>query len=413
MTASTPYLLPEGIDERPEKLAGYRARGGYAGFERALELAPEEIVAEVERAGLRGRGGAAFPTGRKWRLALERDAAVKHVVANGGEHEPGSRKDRTLLEQRPHLVLEGLLIACRATGASQCWIYVCENLEAALASVRTAVAELEAEGLAGGPHSRSGVTLHVFAAPATYVAGEETAVIDAIDGGEGKPRGKPPYPAECGIGGAPTTVNNVETLAHAAAVLRFGAERFASIGTAESTGTVLLTLGEEFARPGVHEVPFGTSWRALFEEHGGGLRSGRRVAAFLPSMSSAWVPGAKLDTEIAHEALAALGSSLGCGGVHLLEEGADPLPFLVEHARFFATAQCGQCPPCNMVTAQVRQIFEGLARGREGDFEGALERLALFAKGRGRCSLIAMDLAPALSGARLFARELPRPERSG
>ena len=404
-------LLTGELGNPPEDLDAYRARGGYRGLSDALgRSSPDAVLEAIDAAKLRGRGGARFPVARKWRLSAEQAGPQKHVVANGGEHEPGSNKDKHLMEFYPHSVLEGLLLAGFATGASHGWVYLIEDMAGPLASAERAIKELRATGWLGSDIQGSSFSfdIQVHRAPTTYVAGEETAAIDSIDGGPGKPRAKPPYPGEAGIQGQPTTVNNVETLAHAAWIAREGAAAFCAIGTTESTGTLLFTLGDEVCRPGVYELPFGTTYRHLIEEHGGGIRDGRAIRAILPALSSSFLGPEHLDTPISYEAFERLGTSPGCGGVHLLLEGDDPLERVLAIAEFFMKEQCGQCPPCRMETSQFVHILRGVRDGKKGDFAGALNKIARFTRGKGRCSLIEMAAGPVLSAAALFAEDFDR-----
>ncbi len=399
--------LPEGERQNFET---YCKEGGYEALRQTLGEGrpPQSLIDEVGAGRLRGRGGAGFPVARKWRIAAEIDNEHKFVIANGGEHEPGSKKDHLLLEKYPHKVLEGLLLAAYATGASKGFVYIIDEMEEARASLEEAMEALKREGFLGKRILGTGFDfdLHLHLAPPTYVAGEETAVIDSIEGGPAKPRGKPPFPSEAGLYGKPTTINNVETLAHAAILLRMGGEEYGKIGTEESKGTMLLTLGGRAKSPGVYEVPFGTTYRYLIEELGGGTRSGKRIRALQPAMSSAFLGPESLDLPISFEALKAAGSSLGCGGLSWIEEGQDPLPRLMTIAKFFADSQCGQCPPCNMITGNFLHIMEGIKAGKPGDFAGAIEKIAAFAPGKGRCGLPSMDAAPLASAIRLFHREL-------
>jgi len=393
-------LLTTASPARRQGIEEYRAEGGYEALVRARsEGNPAGIVDAVEAAGLRGRGGAAFPTARKWRLALQAEGTPRSVVANGGEHEPGSRKDRHLVEFYPHKVLEGLLIAAVATRATQGYLYLIEDMEGPLASAEAARDELREAGLLGD------FELKIHRAPTTYVAGEETAAIDSIEGGPGKPREKPPYPGESGLFGGPTTVNNVETLAHVPWILTRGADAYRALGTRESPGTMLFTLDEAVERPGVYERPFGTTYRELIDECGGGPRGGRAIRAVLPALSCGFLGAEHLDLPIAHETLRPLGSSPGCGGVHLILEGDDVVQKVRDVARFFEAEQCGQCPPCRMETGQFSLILKGVQDGKKGDFAGQLEKIAGFTRGKGLCSLIEMAAAPVLSAARLFRRE--------
>lgn len=401
-----PILLTRSGHAASETLAEYREAGGYRALARALsEMSPSQVIDAVDAAGLRGRGGAAFPVARKWRLAAGAEATDKFVVANGGEHEPGSGKDRFLVEHRPHTVLEGLLLCGYATGAQRGYLYLIEDMVGPIESARQALAELHLAGLLGARilDSDFAFDIELHRAPTTYVAGEESAAIDAIEGGPGKPRAKPPYPGESGIGGAPTTVNNVESLAHVPFIVREGAERYAAIGTDQSKGTMLFTLGDQVARPGVYELPFGATYRDLIWDCGGGPKDGAAVRAILPAMSCAFLGVAHLDVPIAYETLRELGSSPGCGGVRLVLDGDDVVALCAEIAAFFMTEQCGQCPPCRMETNQIAHVLNGVREGRGPGYAEKIAKVAAFARGKGHCSLIEMAAAPILSALELFA----------
>ncbi len=394
-------LLPPRQNQGPETLAEYRARGGYQGLQRWRSSGtPGQFLAEIAASGLRGRGGASFPTARKWQLAAAATATEKYVVANGGEHEPGSRKDRYLVQQHPHAVLEGLLLAGFATGAKQGWLYLIEDMAAPRASAEHALAELQAAGLMVFP-------IGIHCGPTTYVAGEETAALNAIEGKPAKPRKKPPFPGEAGLFGKPTTVNNTETLAHVAWIARHGAAAFAAIGTAESKGTLLFTLGEEVQRPGVYELPFGATYRQLIEGCGGGLRSGH-LRAILPAMSCGFLLAEHQDVPIAYETLRPLGSSPGCGGVRLVLDTTDTVLLALEIAEFFMREQCGQCPPCRMETNQFVHILKAVQSGKGPGYREKLQKLAEFSKKKGNCSLIEMAAAPVLSAVHCFAADFAR-----
>ena len=389
-------LLPQRSATGPEGLEEYRDRGGYRGLETVRERGGAWLLDEVETSGLRGRGGAAFPTIRKWRIAAGADAEEKYIVANGGEHEPGSNKDRYLVEQHPHAVLEGLLCAGLATGATKGFLYLIEDMHGPRASAEAALREAEASGLLAFP-----VEIHL--GPTTYVAGEETAALNAIEGQPAKPRKKPPFPGEAGLFGKPTTVNNTETLAHVAWIAREGGAAFAAIGTAESKGTLLFTLGDEVERPGVYELPFGSSYRELIEGCGGGLRGGRSARAILPAMSAPFLDAAHLDVPIGYETLAEHGSSPGCGGVRVVTDETDVVALTVEIAAFFMAEQCGQCPPCRMETNQFVHILKAVQAGKGPGYDAKLNKLADFSRKKGHCSLIEMAAAPVLSALAVFA----------
>ncbi len=401
-----PLLLVRPPDAATETLSEYRERGGYEALTKAIAgRPPQELVEEIARSGLRGRGGASFPAARKWALAAGQTERTRHVVANGGEHEPGSSKDKHLVARYPHSVLEGLLLCAYATGAGKGWIYLIEDMQEQIAAVQRAIAELKAAGLVGENilGSSFGCELLLHLAPTTYVAGEETAALNSIEGKEAKPRKKPPFPGEAGLFGQPTTVNNVETLAHAAWILRHGAEAFAAIGTAESKGTLLFTLGEEVQRPGVYELPFGATYRDLIETCGGGLRDGRKVRAVLPAMSCGFLPAEHLDTPIGYETLAEFGTSPGCGGVRIIDEECDTVALAIEVATFFMQEQCGQCPPCRMETNQFVHILKAVQAGKGPGYAEKIQKLAAFNRKKGNCSLIEMAAAPVLSALEHFA----------
>ena len=399
LAAFTPVLLTRAPAAGRETLAEYEAAGGYRALRRARagELSPEDLVRTVTEADLRGRGGAGFPTGRKWELARTATVgAPRYVVANGGEHEPGSRTDRVLVTTRPHLVLEGTALAAHATGATRAYLYLIEDMTDALASARAAIDAAGAAGLLGA------LEVEVATAPTTYVAGEETAALEVIEGRKALPRKKPPYPGESGLFGRPTTVNNLETLAQVPGIIRHGAAWFRALGVEGSTGTMLFTLDASVARPGVYELPFGATFRDLIEGLGGGLTSGRAVKAILPAMSSGFLPASALDLALDHAAVKAAGSGLGCGGISLLAEGDCAVERTVAIAEFFMAEQCGQCPPCRMETNTIAAVLHKVMEGTTGDYRAQIEKIASFTARKGQCSLIEMAAAPVLSALRLF-----------
>lgn len=353
---------------------------------------------EVETSGLRGRGGAAFPTIRKWQLAADATDDQKYVVANGGEHEPGSNKDRYLVERHPHAVIEGLALAGIATGATKGYLYLIEDMAGPLASVEMALKEADDAGLLP-------FAIEIHCGPTTYVAGEETAALNSIEGQPAKPRKKPPFPGESGLFGKPTTINNTETLAHVAWIARNSGSEFAAIGTEESKGTLLFTLSSQVEKPGVYELPFGATYRQLIEGCGGGLKDGRSVRAILPAMSAAFLSADHLDVPIAYETLRPLGSSPGCGGVRIIDETTDVLALTLEIAEFFMNEQCGQCPPCRMETNQFVHILRAVQAGKGPGYEAKMTKLAEFTKRKGHCSMIEMAAAPVISALSCFQND--------
>jgi NADH-quinone oxidoreductase subunit F len=398
---SSSLLLPARASTAPESLAEYRARGGYEGLQRAHTQGAAWLRGEVATAQLRGRGGASFPTARKWELAAAATADAKYVVGNGGEHEPGSDKDKVLTERHAHAVLEGLALAGLATGATEGIVYLIEDMHGPRASIERALQEARQANLLPFP-------IRVHLGPPTYVAGEETAALNAIEGKPAKPRKKPPFPGEAGLFGKPTTVNNVETLAHVAWIARHGGAAFAAIGTAESKGTLLCTLpgGEHGVRkPGVYEVPFGTTFRHLLFTLGGGLQPGRTLRGLLPALSCGFLDAAHLDVPIAYETLRPLGSSPGCGGIKLVTDATDVVAMTIGIAEFFMKEQCGQCPPCRMETNQFVHVLKGVQAHKGPGYEDKLVKLAEFSRKKGNCSLIEMAAAPVTSALRVFAAD--------
>jgi NADH-quinone oxidoreductase subunit F len=329
------------------------------------------------------------------------------VVANGGEHEPGSRKDRLLLARHPHRILEGMVLCGLATGASRGWLYLIEDMDEALEAVSRAVQEARDAGLLGESvlGSAQAFDVTIVRAPATYVAGEETAALEVIEGRKAWPRLKPPFPGQKGLFGQPTTVNNVETLACVPAIVREGAGWFRALGRRGGSGTMLFTLDDRVARPGVHEVPVGATFRELLQEWGGGLVSGRPVRAILPALSSCFLPASCLDTPMTHDDVRAAGSGLGCGSMTFVEEGECLVERVARIAGFFKDEQCGQCPSCRMETHTLAAILEQVRTGRAGDYALQIERIVAFAAGKGFCSLITMAGAPVLSALRNFPED--------
>ncbi len=382
-------LITRSAESGPEWLADYLSFGGYRALAKARSQSAEIVIDLLKEAGLRGRGGAGFLAARKWEMALAAQGSKKHVVVNGGEHEPGSRKDRTLVANYPHRVLEGAAICAVTTGASNIVLYLIEDMEDAISSARKAIEEATQAG------QLNGLTVQVALAPTTYVAGEETAALEVIEGRKAWPRKKPPYPGQAGLYGEPTTVQNVETLAWVPGIVNHGAAWF-------QPGAMVCTLDESFARPGLVEVPLGITLRSLVFDYGGGTASGKPVKAILPALSSAFLPASALDAPLTHDSLRALGSNLGCGGFSVVAEGSCIVERAAQIADFFKKEQCGQCPPCRMETATIAAVFQKVKGGEPGEYKAQVEKITTFAKGKGNCSLIEMAAAPALSALRLF-----------
>lgn len=351
-------------------LRAYRAGGGYAGLLQARALGAGWLLDEIRASGLRGRGGAFFPVAAKWDAALAAPGP-RSVVVNGAEDEPGSLKDRLLLATRPHLVLEGALLTAAAVQADTVYVYVNETAVEAVAAVGRAVEELHDEGL------DRGVRIEPVGAPAVYVAGEDSAAVEFIETGNARPRWKPPYPAGAGIGGRPTVVGNVETMAHIALVATDGAVWFRELGSQACPGTMLVTVPAECRRPGVYEVAVGTPLIDVVEGLGGGPVAGTIRAVQVGGPGAGWVTDLSVPLEPA--ALVARDSMLGCGALRVLLSDCCAVDAVAGVARFFASESCGQCPPCRMVTQFSDRVLRGLAAGRgvtAAHVDKALELLA-------------------------------------
>ncbi|MFM8525284.1 MAG: NuoF family protein [Cyanobacteriota bacterium] len=397
----------------PESIAAALAVGTYRQLLQCLDgRSPAEVRAMIRRSGLRGRGGAGYPTGLKWDRVAAQATTPKLVVANGDEGDPGAFMDRTVMESDPHRLLEGLAIAAFAVGADRGVLFVRAEYPQAVIRLRRAIAEAEAHGLlgdtVGGRPFGLRITLRVGAG--AYVCGEETALMAAIEGRRGLPRPRPPYPARCGLWKKPTLINNVETLAAIPAILAIGPEAYAAIGTDRSRGTKVFSLSGAIRHSGVVEVPMGISLRCLVEEIGGGAPSGRRIKAVQTGgPAGGFVPARLLDVPIAYETMADLGTAIGSGGLVVIADDTS-IPELVAHfLRFCASESCGKCVPCRAGTVQLVQLLEQL---RAGEGVGAqalpLARLAELATMVRACSLCGLGQGapnPLLSSLRHFQAE--------
>ena len=410
-------LFPSGIPEHKETLADYRRRGGYDAFCRVVTHdQPSSVIQEIEAARLRGRGGAGFPAARKMALCAQAEGKHKYVVVNGGEDEPGSFKDRTLLEYIPHAVLEGALLAAYAVGAAQVFFYTNEGYSEARERIWEAIEEARMAGFIGDEilGTRVSIDVDTKAAPTPYVAGEDTAVLEVLEGREPKPRPKPPYPVTAGLFGQPTLVHNVETLANISPIILHGAKWYLGFGTGESPGTMLYSMNDEWARPGVYELPYGAREGELTGELAGGPKNGARLRAILHGgPSSAFLlpdPGRRLSPE----SLRAAGSSIGCGVTRGYAEGTCMMEAALEIASFFAKECCGQCPACRMETSNLATILDKVRQGQApARILDQIPKLLDFNKGKGYCSLINMPGPPLLSALKLFPEDFEAHLKTG
>jgi NADH:ubiquinone oxidoreductase subunit F (NADH-binding) len=402
-------LFPRGIVEKREALEDYRLRGGYAALAKAIKATPEEVIKEVSNAELRGRGGAGFPTGKKWSFTRECAEEPHYLVMNGGEDEPGSKKDRVLMENLPHLVIEGVILAAYAIGASKAYLYINANYEAAIKSITNALAEAKDAGYWGENvlGNNFSVGIEITPAPHNYVAGEDTAALEVIEGKKAWPRQKPPFPVTVGLFGKPTAVNNVETLANVPPILLHGADWYRGFGTADSSGTMIFSLNEDVNRPEIYELPFGTPLRHLIEACGGGMKGGRKIKAIMPAApSSAFLAPDKIDTPLDHNSMREAGSALGCGVVKLVPQGSCIVEEVLKISEFFTAECCGQCPACRMETNTLTSLLKKVQHGQGG--QAILEqfgKILAFNRGKGFCNLISMPGPPIESALKLFPED--------
>ncbi|MCC8392408.1 SLBB domain-containing protein [Paraburkholderia sp. MMS20-SJTR3] len=372
-------------------LDAWLARGGGVGLSRALDDRAA-VLAEIAAADLRGMGGAGFPTHRKWAPVAAAPAGDKYIICNGNEDEPGTFKDRFLLEHTPHQVIEGALIAAVATGANHVVLYVNPHQQQALAVTREAVGQWHAHPLFAAIGQAVGMPLSLRVVPSSglYIGGEETAVIASVEGGFPFPRRKPPFPAERGVHGAPTVVNNTETLAHVPGILRHGAQWYRDLGAGDAAGTKLYSLSGDVLRPGLYELPMGISLATLVFEHGGGMLQGKQFkAVFTGGPSNTLLTKRDLDVALDFDSVRQRHSRLGTGAMIVVSEGTSIVRKVAEYVSFFAQGSCGQCPPCKGGTFQMMRLLNRLDTGRgvRADLE-ALENLCRILPGSGRCGLI-------------------------
>lgn len=351
----------------PTSLESYRACGGYEALARAVETGPEAVLAAVADSGLSGRGGAAFPTGVKWRAVAAETGRPKHVVANCDESEPGTFKDRIVMEQDPFAVIESLTIAGLAVGAARGWIYIRGEYPLATARLQGAADQARAAGLLGDDAAGSGraFDIAVWRGAGAYICGEETALFNSLEGFRGEPRNKPPFPTTHGLFGQPTAVNNPETLINVLDIVTEGPEAYRSMGTERSPGTKLLCLSGRVRRPGLYEVAFGTRLGEVLERAGGVTGTGELQAVLMGGAAGSFVGPDSLDLPLTLEDTRAAGTTLGSGVVMAFDTGVDMTPVLVRIAEFFRHESCGQCVPCRVGTVRQHEALVRLAERGE------------------------------------------------
>jgi NADH-quinone oxidoreductase subunit F len=347
----------------PESLDDYRANGGYQALRRALRLGPAGVIREVLDAGLVGRGGAAFPTGRKWDATARQPDHPHYLVCNADESEPGTFKDRVIMEGDPYALIESMTIAAYATNCAHGYIYLRGEYPRALRRLEHAIGRARARGLLGEDILGQGFSfdIEVRRGAGAYICGEETAIFNSIEGYRGEPRSKPPFPVEKGLFGKPTVVNNVETLVNVLPILVEGASAYASVGTERSTGPKLFCVSGSVARPGLYEVPFGATLRDLLNLAGGA--SGTLRAVLLGGAAGSFVRPDELDVPLTFEGTREAGTTLGSGVVLVLDESVDLGGILLRIAAFFRDESCGQCVPCRVGTVRQEEALRRLTRG--------------------------------------------------
>jgi formate dehydrogenase iron-sulfur subunit len=393
----------------------YEKDGGLAGLRAALQRAPQDVIDEVQRSQLRGRGGAAFPTGVKWQTVAACAADQKYIVANGDEGDPGTYADRMLMEGDPFAVLEGMAIAAWAVGASQGFVYIRAEYPRAAAAMRTAAEKARQAGWLGRDilSSGFGFDVEVRQGGGTYVCGEETALLESLEGKRGIVRAKPPYPATCGLFGKPTIVNNITTLATIPAIIGRGGDWYASMGTGRSRGAMALQLAGALATPGLVEVPFGITLRQVIQEYGGGARPGRKLIAVQAGGPLGDLLGEdRWDIPIDFDAFAAAGGMLGHGGIVAYDDQTDIAALAYRLMEFCAHESCGKCAPCRMGAQRSAEILASMRLGNGMlDDEQALDDVAFAMRGASLCALGGMAPTPVLSAMKLFPEAFRPPTR--
>ena len=372
-----PLLLPPIPDLH--RIDVYEAHGGYAALKSALGKPPAAVTDEVKRSNLRGRGGACFPTGLKWTFMPKDSAKPKYLCINGDESEPGTFKDRQIFEFNPHLLLEGAMIACYAMGITTAYLYIRGEYKPWIDMMQKAVDDAYAHGYIGKNilGSGFGTDLYIHRGAGAYICGEESSLMNSLEGLRGYPRVKPPFPAQNGLWGCPTTINNVETIANVPVILRIGAEAYAKIGAEKHPGPILVGVSGHVNKPGVFEMPTGVPLLDIINNYAGGVTGNRRIKAVIPGGSSTMVlRGEALDGVCMDaESLKAAGSSVGTAGLIVMDEDTDLVRVLARIAHFYHHESCGQCTPCREGTGWMEKILNRFCRNEatQADLELLLD----------------------------------------
>ncbi|MEC4895069.1 MAG: NuoF family protein [Oscillatoria sp. PMC 1051.18] len=394
----------------PEKIGEYLAVGGYQSLYQVLyEMTPAEVVNEIMKSGLRGRGGAGYPTGLKWQTVAKMPPGQKYVICNGDEGDPGAFMDRSVLESDPHRVLEGMAIAGYAIGADRGFIYVRAEYPLAITRLQKAINQAKGQGILGTQifGSPFDFRIDIRVGAGAFVCGEETALIASVEGKRGTPRPRPPYPAVSGLWGEPTLINNVETLANIPTIIKKGADWFASIGTEKSKGTKIFSLTGKIEYNGLIEVPMGISLREIIEEMGGGIPNGGKVKAVQTGgPSGGCIPPDALDTPVDYESLAKLGSIMGSGGMVVMDEETSMVEVAKFYMGFCQEESCGKCIPCRVGTVQIHELLNRILNQEATPTDlQKLEQLCQMVKQTSLCGLGQSAPNPVLSTLQYFQDE--------
>ena len=409
-THQQPIVLENSGLIDPERIESYIAVGGYQALYHALhEMTPVTVVDVVTQSGLRGRGGAGYPTGLKWATVAKAQGDRKFVICNADEGDPGAFMDRSVLESDPHRVLEGMTIAAYAVGASEGYIYVRGEYPLAIRRLQLAMQQAKRRGLLGSQifGSSFDFKVDIRIGAGAFVCGEETALIASIEGKRGTPRPRPPYPAESGLWGCPTLINNVETYANIAPIIRNGPEWFAGIGTEKSKGTKVFALAGKVCNTGLVEVPMGTTLRSIVEDLGGGAPNGGTIKAVQTGgPSGGCVPAALLDTPVDYDSLAQVGSIMGSGGMIVMDDQTSMVDIAQYFMEFCMDESCGKCIPCRVGTVQMNRLLIKIRDGKAtADDLHKLEALCEMVRRASLCGLGQSAPNPVLSTLRYFREE--------
>jgi len=354
-----------------ESIESYISSGGYTAVQKALKMEPEEVVDVIKKSGLRGRGGAGFPTGIKWSFIPKDSKKPIYLCCNADESEPGSFKDREIIERDPHQMIEGIIIACYAVNAHRSYIYIRGEMPRGAEIIKVAIKEVYDKGYLGENILNSGFDLDMilFRGAGAYICGEETGLLESIEGKNGEPRPKPPFPAQVGLFGCPTVVNNVETLACVPHIINNGAEWFSNIGTPKNAGTKIFGLCGSVYNPGLYELPLGTTLRDIIYDYGGGVQNGKLLKAISPGGSSAPLLSAdEIDIAMDFDTLSKAGSMLGTAGITVIDETTSMVKVAQNLAHFYRDESCGQCVQCREGTWWLEKMLSKIERG-EGKME--------------------------------------------